>query len=92
MGLAPVFCCPRTEACLRGTEPELTCIQPLRISGESGGTDWILPPVRGKRGPSRRSDKRKNFECHLGGHPTFELLWRGKMKGPDGEQGVGLRV
>lgn len=47
MGLAPVFCCPRTEACLRGTEPELTCIQPLRISGDSGGTDQILPPVRG---------------------------------------------
>lgn len=49
MGLASVFCCPRTEACLRGTEPGLTCIQPLRISGDSGGTDRILPPVRGHR-------------------------------------------
>lgn len=30
------------------------------------------------RGPSRgRSNKRKNFDCHLGGRPfTFELLWR----------------
>lgn len=94
MGLAPVFCCPRTEACLRGTEPELTCIRPLRTSGDSGGTDRILPPVRG-HGVLREEDLTSartlivTLEVAL---LPLSFCGEMKMKGPDGEQGVGLRV